>query len=148
MSNAASATLQQLFTNIYDSIGVPQVPESERTNEITIDDDVTIKVDNPSFEGYRIFLDLCHLLDSESPEFLTESIHIKFLSLLEIIENIIHGHQKLFQDHQELAFLLRTKVFPTLLKFLNSTTKSFPLIDRTMRIIHVVIGNAITEFDN
>ena len=104
VSNAASATLQQLFTNIYDSIGVPQVPESERTNEITIDDDVTIKVDNPSFEGYRIFLDLCHLLDSESPEFLTESIHIKFLSLLEIIENIIHGHQKLFQDHQNWHF--------------------------------------------
>lgn len=143
VSNAASATLQQLFTNIYDSIGVPQAPESERTNEITIDDDVTIKVDNPSFEGYRIFLDLCHLLDSESPEFLTESIHIKFLSLLEIIENIIHGHQKLFQDHQELAFLLRTKVFPTLLKFLNSTTKSFPLIDRTMRIIHVLLATQL-----
>ncbi|RCK64123.1 Protein MON2 [Candida viswanathii] len=143
--NAASATLQQLFTNIYDSIGEGEAPDSERVNEITIDEDHKIKVDNASFEGYRIFLDLCHLLDSEKPEFLTESIHIKFLSLLEIIENIIHGHQKLFQTHQELAFLLRSRVFPTLLKFLNSSAKNFPLVDRTIRIVHVLLSTQLVN---
>ncbi|EMG45209.1 hypothetical protein G210_5213, partial [Candida maltosa Xu316] len=144
--NAASATLQQLFTGIYDNIN-DDADNNEKSIEIKIDNEEVLVVDEVTYEGFMIFQDVCRMLDNEKPEFLKESIHIKLLSVLEIIESVVHGHKQLFQTHKELAYLLRTKVFPSLLKILNSPSKNFPLVDRTVRIMQVLLSTQLSNLE-
>ena len=142
--NTASATLQQLFTNIYDSIGESS-NEKKKEHEVVIDNDETVKLDSLSHEGFLIFQDLCNFIDNESPTYLKDSIHIKLYSVLEVVESIVHGHQVLFQTHKELTYLLRVRLFPSMLKILNSVTKNFPLVNRTIRIMNVLLS---TQLEN
>ncbi|EGW32469.1 uncharacterized protein SPAPADRAFT_55914 [Spathaspora passalidarum NRRL Y-27907] len=144
--NTASATLQQLFSNIYDKI--KELPEGVAgTHQIKIDNDEIVTVDDLSNEGYLIFQDLCHFIENEKPTYLKESIHIKLLSVLEIVENIIASHTTIFLKHQELAYLLRVKVVPSMLRILNSPLKPFPLVDRTMRIIYVLLSTQLENLE-
>ncbi|CAI5757098.1 unnamed protein product [Candida verbasci] len=138
--NTGSATIQQIFTNIYDNISIEP---REGSNDIRLENEETVSVDRLSYEGFLIFQDLCNILENEKPTYL-KSFHMRTLSVLEIIESILHGHKQLFQNHQELSFLLKTKVIPSLLKILNSSSKNFQLISRTMRIIHVLLSDQLT----
>lgn len=142
--NTASATLQQLFANVFDSIG-DNTNEKEKSHKVVIDNDESVQIDDLSHEGFLIFQDLCNFIDNESPTYLKDSIHIKLYSVLEIVESIIQGHQVLFQTHKELAYLLRVRLFPSMLKVLNSVTRNFPLVNRTIRIINVLLS---TQLEN
>ncbi|KAK6463936.1 hypothetical protein DFJ63DRAFT_56528 [Scheffersomyces coipomensis] len=145
--NTASATLQQLFSNIFD-INPESSDESENVHEVIIDNDEVIKVNGECFECYNIFQDLCKLIENESPMFFTKAIHIKVLSVLEIVENIIINHKLLFQTHQELAYLLRIKIIPSLLRILNSShQRNFPYITRTMRVLHVLLASQLDNLE-
>ncbi|KAG7660662.1 MON2 [[Candida] subhashii] len=143
--NTASATLQQLFSTIYDKL--KDNSELEKTKRITIENDEVILVDPLSYEAFEIFQDLCHFIENEKPTYLGESIRIKLLSLLEIIESIIHSHAETFRTHKELAYLLRSKIVPSMLRILNSPVKSFPLMTRTMRIILVLLTTQLENLE-
>ena len=106
--NTASATLQQLFSNVYDKIE----EGGNLKNELKIDNDETIKINDSSLEGFKIFNDLCGLIENEKPAYFTEFINIKSSSVLEIIESILSNHKGLFDRHQELCFLVRVKIIP------------------------------------
>ncbi|KAI5950969.1 MON2 [Candida jiufengensis] len=144
VSNAASATLQQLFTNIFDNIDEAQITGNK---EIILENDQILKVDNLSYEGFLIFQDLNKILSNRKPEYLIESIYIKNQSALEIIESIISGHKRLFNNHKELSFILRTQTVPALLKILNSPTKYFPLVLRTIRVIQVLLTTQLNSLE-
>lgn len=141
--NTASATLQQLFSNVYDKIE----EGGELNNELKIDNDEVIKINNSSLEGFKIFNDLCGLIENEKPTYFTEFINIKSLSVLEIIESILSNHKDLFDKHQELCFLVRVKIIPSLLRILNAPIQSFPLTIRTMRIFHVLLASQLDNLE-
>ncbi|KAK6203232.1 uncharacterized protein RJT21DRAFT_104330 [Scheffersomyces amazonensis] len=145
--NTASATLQQLFSNIFDLTPLDKVQESEKVHSLTIDNDEIIKVDGDSLECFNIFQDLCKLIEGETPTYFTNAIHIKVLSVLEIIENIISNHKSTFQSHQELAYLLRIKIIPSLLRILNSSHRNFPYVTRTMRVLHVLLASQLDNLE-
>lgn len=156
--NTASATLQQLFSFIYDSIRdmKPEV-EQEKKDEnlesfsVVIDNDQELTLDSFSFEGFKIFNDLCRLASSETPEYLPTNMYISSLQVLELIENIIANHKEIFRTHKELGFLLRQKVIPKLLRSLNESnsgtppTSSFPVTVRVMRIIQVLLSSDLLD---
>lgn len=141
--NTASATLQQLFSNVYDKIE----DGGELNNELKIDNDEVIKINDSSLEGFKIFNDLCGLIENEKPTYFTEFINIKSLSVLEIIESILSNHKDLFDKHQELCFLVRVKIIPSLLRILNAPNQSFPLTIRTMRIFHVLLASQLDNLE-
>lgn len=141
--NTASATLQQLFSNVYDKIE----EGGDLKNELKIDNDETIKINDSSLEGFKIFNDLCGLIENEKPAYFTEFINIKSSSVLEIIESILSNHKGLFDKHQELCFLVRVKIIPALLRILNAPTQSFPMTIRTIRIFHVLLASQLDNLE-
>lgn len=140
--NTASATLQQLFTNIFDR----NDDESDATKDLVIDDQ-TIHVSKSNFEKFQIFQDLCLLLDDQPTLFLNKLIHLKKLSILEIIENIIINHKQLFSNNAELGYLLRHDLVPSLLNLLNEQHEDFPIIIRSMRIILVLLSSQLSNLE-
>jgi len=142
--NTASATLQQLFSNVFEKI---DPIEKDGNIEIPIDEEKVILVDDLTNEGFQTFQDLCHLVENERPSYFSESMQIKSISVLEIIENCITSHKLLFSNHQELGYLLRIKLVPSLLRILNSPTKNFPLFTRTMRIFSVLLSSQLKNLE-
>lgn len=142
--NTASATLQQLFSNVFEKI---DPVAREGTVRIPIDDEKVILVDDLSHEGFQIFESLCHMVENERPTYFNDRIQIKPISVLEIIENCITSHKLLFSNHQELAYLLRIKLVPSLLRILNSPSKNFPLFTRTIRIFGVLLSSQLKNLD-
>lgn len=150
--NTASATLQQLFTFIYDDYNnKEEVLNTDECKTVTVDEGKTVLLDQKSYEGFKIFEDLCKLASQEKPQYLPGNMYIDGLSVLELIENIIASHRHLFVTRIELGFLLRQKVIPKLLRSLNEAAiernkdsssyapSSFPVVVRVMRIIQVLL---------
>lgn len=148
--NTALATLQQLFSNVFD-----QIPELEAgSHKVSVDDEVVIEIGDLSYEGFRIFKDLCLVIQFEKSDYFEELANVKALSVLEIVESIVGSHKSVFQKHTELAFLLRTKLVPALLRILNSpggtdmnAHSSFPLFTRTMRVLHVLLASQLGNLE-
>lgn len=139
--NTALATLQQLFSAIYDR--VPS-PSGQIEHNVTIDEDQVVSIDLHSLEAFKIFDDLCKLASQEEPIYLPPTMRINTLAVFELLENIVANHKPLFQTQQEFGYLLRQKLVPLLLKALNKSSTeggkvSFQTAIRTMRIIQVLI---------
>ncbi|CUM68414.1 uncharacterized protein PRCAT00006137001 [Priceomyces carsonii] len=143
--NTASATLQQLFGNIYDKLKTSK--EKKGNNEIKIDSDEIVLVDDNSLEAFNIFKDLTRLIENDEVPYFKNEIHIRVLSVLEIIENILIIHYQIFRTHQELAYLLRVKVVPALLRILYSPDKNFALTTRAIRIIQVLLSTQLENLE-
>ncbi|CAK9436234.1 uncharacterized protein LODBEIA_P07920 [Lodderomyces beijingensis] len=138
--NAASATLQQLFSDVFERAANSQ---GQRDCKVEVDSDEIIEVDQSSYEAYLILADLGRIITNNRPTYMKSSTHIKVLSALDICENLLHGHEKLFQTHQELAYLLRVEIVPSLLKMLDSQSKSYALIVRVLRIIQILLSSQL-----
>lgn len=144
VNNTASATLQQLFSDFFDNTMEVFRNEGEESYEIKIGEETT-KVQKLVYEGYQIFNDLCNIINNDSLEYLDQKIHLKTLSVFEIIENVIITHKELFLNLTQYQHLLKSKLIPGLLSNMNNTHQNFPLIVRTIRVIHVLL---FTQLDN
>lgn len=144
VANTAAATVQQVFGYLYENV---KNDDSETKNSLSIDTGLPVEVSDLSLEGYNIFSDLCGVMAGDKPSYFTELVHLKTPAVLEIIEGILSGHRDLFQRHQELGFLLRTKVVPALLKNMNSPSRTFPLVTRTIRIVHVLLSSQLANLE-
>ncbi|ODV77974.1 uncharacterized protein CANTADRAFT_7444 [Suhomyces tanzawaensis NRRL Y-17324] len=148
--NTASAMLQQVFSNVFDEERAnhnKENPEKESTHSVTVAEGATLEIPQTSYESFEIFQDLCHLIENEKPTYLKDFAHIKTTSILEIVENVIATHKKLFNEREELSYLLRVKLIPSLLRILSSTIKSFPLVTRTMRVILVLLSSQLNNLE-
>ncbi|KAG5420963.1 MON2 [Candida metapsilosis] len=143
VSGVASATLEQVFSNVFDNIGDANSGEKE----IKVENELDIKVDDASYEGFCIFDDLNSLATNKKPKFLKTGITIRSQSALDIIENVILHHDKLFRQHKELAYLLRAQTVPSLLKILNSPSRSYQLTQRAIRVIQVLLTTQLESLE-
>lgn len=140
----ASATLEQVFSIVFDNVNVTP---STGDKEISIGNEGVIKLDNASYEGYCVFEDLNNLMTNKKPKFLRGSITIRSQSALDIMENVILHHDQLFRQHKELAHLLRVQTVPSLLKILNSPSRSYQLTQRAIRVIQVLLTTQLESLE-
>ncbi|KAI5948815.1 MON2 [Candida theae] len=144
VSGVASATLEQVFSNVFDNISDAPLTGS---NEIKIENELDVQVDDASYEGFRVFEDLNSLATNKKPKFLNAGITIRSQSALDIIENVILSHDKLFRQHKELAYLLRAQTVPSLLKVLNSPSRSYQLTQRSIRVIQSLLTTQLESLE-
>lgn len=139
--NTALATLQQLTITVFDK--VRNEDKTERAGDplptVPVEGDATVAVAPGAHDAYRVLLDLVHLLDKLLPPEFLRSAHLSLpLFGFELLENVLISHTDLFLTHPELAFLLRVKVAPLLLRVLSSGTQ-FAIVVRVLRILFLLI---------
>lgn len=154
VANTASATLQQVFSSLFEKLRNHTSSESSKTFTVVIDGDTqnekvaTFQVDELELECFYIFLDLSAVVEGGKLEFFDASeIKMRSQAALEVIESIISQNGGVFETHEELNTLLKSKTVPALLKVLNSKTINFPLAVRTHRILHVLITSHMRSLE-
>lgn len=145
--NTASATLQQIFCYIYErneKLGQPvldtETPQTPRQVKLA---DKTVFVDELSYEGYLIFLDLCSIVNDSKTAFLTENIPLKPLAALELIHTVMQTQRNLFLSRPDLQFLAGDHLVPSLLRILNHPTKSFAYYVRCLRVVQCILTHYV-----
>lgn len=153
--NTASATMQQLILFVFEKVvGQKQdskVSDKDESAKSESDDSTKhqsshkIKIDNGSevlvtgtvYDAFRVLRDLCNLTEQQSPTFLTfKTLPVTFG--LELFESILTYYSELFHSHVALAFLLRTRLAPLLLRAF-AEKKDFPVTVRVARILYLLI---------
>lgn len=140
--NTAQATFTQLLDISFAKVDSASAPQLEQKYEVPIDDQKTVKVDQYTYDVQRIVLDMCTLIEHHKPSFL-QTNYISEDYGFEVLESLIKNNAGIFLNHVELAFLLRTKVAPLLLRFMSSS-KDFTLIVKVSRLILLLLND---EFD-
>lgn len=139
--NTAAATLQQLIIFIFDKVNdEDQLNDEEvvKSYAVKIDNNKQVQVSDNVYDCYRIFDDLCSLIERHRPSFLQFN-YLTETFLLELIESILTNFTQVFIKHTELGYLLRFRVTPILLRSLSLPTKEFSVVVRIARIIDLLV---------
>lgn len=140
--NTAQATFSQLLDIAFEKIDSPESKTLDSSFTVPIDNQQTIQVDQYSYDAQRLVADLCTLIEHHKPSFLKTN-YISEDYGFEVLESLIKNNSAIFLNHVELAFLLRTRVAPILLRFLSSS-KDFTLMVKVSRLIFLLLND---EFD-
>ncbi|TID26141.1 hypothetical protein CANINC_002836 [Pichia inconspicua] len=140
--NTAQATFTQLLDIAFSKVDSPNAPPLEQKYDVPIDEQKSIKVDQYLYDVQRIVIDMCTLIEHHKPSYL-QTNYISEDYGFEILESLIKNNANIFLSHVELAFLLRTKVAPLLLRFMSSS-KDFTLMVKVSRLILLLLNE---EFD-
>ncbi|KAL9090687.1 MAG: hypothetical protein Q9165_005175 [Trypethelium subeluteriae] len=144
VSNTAAATLQQLFTAIYEKVATEDAtdPDGPFIDEVSTEEG-SVAVRAASRDAYKSFDDLCLLAEGQKPQF----VHFSALpqaSCLEIIESTLTSHSPVFSTHEEQKAILRLRVLPMITRCLSERL-SFTVTLRIFRILSVVLRKYVSE---
>ncbi|KAK9368587.1 hypothetical protein V1509DRAFT_623344 [Lipomyces kononenkoae] len=139
--NTAAATLQQVSIAVFDevisednSVKADEAPIAE----VPIEDGKShVSVRPAAYDAFRVFEDICFLTEGNKPKFLKVN-QISETFGLELIESIISNHSSIFNSHPEQTYILRTYVFPYILRSL-SERREFSIIVRVIRILYLIL---------
>lgn len=145
--NTAKATFSQMIGTVFEK--VKQEKELLVSKKITgparytlpIDNDKTVKVHLCAYDAQRVFNDLCTLIEHHKPVFLKTN-YMTEDDGFEILESTIKNNEAVFKDHVELAYLLRIRVAPILLRFISSCD-DFTLMVRVFRLVFLMISDLL-----
>lgn len=140
VANSASATLQQLFNDLFDAIAKDG---GDPTALIELDE--PLLVTPLTAKGFAVFGDLCSLVSGE-PTLVLVDFPVRPASVLEIIDNVLSSHPGLFST-PAFTHQLKSKLVPTLLAQLNDPEKSFPTTVRAMRILHTLLHTQLAALE-
>lgn len=147
VANTASATLQQVFSSLYDKLRNHGSTEEDARFTFVIDVEAgnekvaSFQVDELELECCYVLLDLSSVVDGGHMEYFDATdINLRPQAALEIIETIVSLNGDAFEAHAELAALLKFKTVPALLKVLNSQSYGFSMAVRTLRILHILVA--------
>lgn len=151
VANAASATLQQIFSSLYDQLKnhVKNSDASEYALVLVLNDEKhePLALDDLEYTCHYTFLDLCSVVSGGDLE-LFQNVSISKPAALENIESIITYHSDAFYTHQDLAHLLRQKAVPAILNTLNGTSVSeYPLFVRALRLVHLLVSRQLPNVE-
>ncbi|KAL1642367.1 Endocytosis and vacuole integrity protein [Diplodia intermedia] len=137
-SATAAATLQQLVISTFEKV----VVEDEKQLQIPTvtevrGDEGNISVRPSANDAYKVFRDICLLIEGSKPQSIRFSA-ISQASGLELVEAVLSNHGSLFLSHAEQAFILRTHIMPLVIKSLSERL-SFSITLRIMRIFNLII---------
>lgn len=145
--NTAKATFSQMIGTVFEK--VKEEKDLLANNTITgpprytlpIDNDKTVKVHLCAYDAQRVFNDLCTLIEHHKPVFLKTN-YMTEDDGFEILESTIKNNEAVFKGHVELAYLLRIRVAPILLRFLSSCD-DFTLMVRVFRLVFLLISDML-----
>lgn len=141
--NTAQATFSQLIDIAFEKVTISDTESPMPCiYEIPIDNDQIIKVNEYVYDAQRLVSDLCTLIEHHKPSFLKTNYITEDYGF-EILESLIKNNASVFMEHNELSFLLRTRVAPILLRFVSSS-KEFTLMVKVSRLISLLLNE---EFD-
>ncbi|CCE61140.1 hypothetical protein TPHA_0A00550 [Tetrapisispora phaffii CBS 4417] len=159
--DTANATMQQLIDEIFERLDYEWNSNDKETqsvlNEVIYDVIVadgenqdnkqTIKVNAYQYDVNRIFSYLCVSVDSsKTSSKRNETDHKGALKLdimpldytLEIIESVLKNNRSAFIRNEDLRYLLRIKIIPSLLRIMSSSSQ-FTTVVRSYRSIRTLI---------
>jgi hypothetical protein len=139
--NTAAATQQQIVLSLFDKIVEEDKTEVPKEYEVVVDDENLEKVSASSYDAYRIFADLCSLIEHQKASFLQIDVLSESFGF-ELLENVLTNYQNLFLSHVELGFLIRTRLTPLLLRSF-SNHKYFSIVVRVSRVIILLIRSLL-----
>lgn len=142
--NTAQATFSQLIDIAFEKVTISDTKStlSPKLYEVPIDNEQMVKVNEYVYDAQRLVSDLCTLIEHHKPSFLKTNYITEDYGF-EILESLIKNNASVFLEHVELAFLLRTRVAPILLRFVSSS-KDFTLMVKVSRLIFLLLND---EFD-
>lgn len=137
--NTAAASMQQLILAVFEKVGnEDEVGDEElKTFDASIENNQKVKIGPAAHDALRIFYDLCNITERQKPTFLKFN-HLPETFSLELFESILTYHSELFHTHVELAYFLRTRVAPMLLRSF-AEKKDFPVTVRVTRVLYLLI---------
>ncbi|QPG73423.1 hypothetical protein FOA43_000733 [Brettanomyces nanus] len=145
--NTAQATFSQLMNTVFEKVSRESVQireddiDSSPRYTVAIDDDKTVKVYLCAYDARRVFNDLCTLIEHHKPSFLKTN-YMTEDDGFEMLESIIQNNQQVLLSHVELAYLLRVRVAPILLRFISSCN-DFTLMVRVSRVAYLMISKVL-----
>ena len=141
--NTASATEQQIVLSLFEKVcDEDKNPEVLKEVSVTIDEGQTLDISRNSYDVYRVFSDLCSLIEHQKPEFLPKNTVPESFGF-ELLEMVLTNFKDLFLSHVELGFLLRTRLTPLLLRtFANQ--RQFTIVVRVARIVLLLIKSQLS----
>ncbi|KAG6005350.1 hypothetical protein E4U43_000605, partial [Claviceps pusilla] len=142
VNNTSAATLQQLVVSVFDKVVSEDKNDANSpfAGEVPSADG-TIQLHTAALDAYRIFNDLCLMVENQRPEFLRFS-NVPQTFGLELIESVITNHASVFTTHPEQAQILRVRAVPLIIGALKERS-SFATTVRLVRILYTMIRRHI-----
>lgn len=95
-------------------------------------DGAPLQIRAAAYDAYRVFNDLCLLIEHQQPEFLKVNTLQQTFGL-ELIESVLTNHVSIFLSHEEQGSILRRRVMP----FIVSSLSEKRPFGETVRIIRI-----------
>ncbi|KER22908.1 hypothetical protein T265_09082 [Opisthorchis viverrini] len=133
--NTAAAAIRQCACAVFDRVLKEEASLSDEVNKsvglhnLRPDEVVCISVDElrpASKDAYRLFQDICALLNDEPAQWLTGTLDLNRSLGLELIESIITQFSRLFRQNVAFAYLLKTNLCPLVIKLFSPSLKLRP----------------------
>lgn len=139
-NNAASATVRQLCSVIFDRVLAEDQLQALNTAHIASMDAqmVEVKLDDlknsiclqaprslrlAAADAFMLFQDLLQLINAEQPQWLTGLTEMTRTFGLELLESAFASYSEVFIRHDEFSFLLKERVCPLIIKLLSPNIK-------------------------
>jgi len=133
VNNAASATIRQLVSFIFERVQVEDKNFSKNENhsinfeELKINSKDPPKSLNPAAaDAFLLFQDLVQLVNADQPFWLQGLIEMTRTFGLELLESIFNSFSVIFFRHEEFSFFLKEKVCPLVIKLFSPNIKYKP----------------------
>ncbi|KAF5405702.1 hypothetical protein PHET_00768 [Paragonimus heterotremus] len=97
---------------------LPKIVRLEEISSIN-----TAELSPTARDAYRLFQDLCTLLNDETPTWISGITHFSRPLGLELVEALISAYSVLFRQHTAFAYLLKTSLCPLVIKLFSPSLK-------------------------
>lgn len=148
VEGGASATLQQIVGEIFDRLEDTSSPKISQDYEVLISNSESVKVNVYRKDANCVLSELCLLIDGSKANLETEGhsyFNLKEMNIeygLEILESILMNNMNIFMSHEDLKFILKTRVIPLCIKCI-STSKQFSVINGSCRCIALLVNTQV-----
>ncbi|KAF8571910.1 hypothetical protein P879_00808 [Paragonimus westermani] len=124
--NTAAAAVRQCANAVFDRV-LKEANTMENLSEIVRLEEIspanTAELSPTAMDAYRLFQDLCALLNDEAPTWISGITHFSRPLGLELVEALISTYSILFRQHTTFAYLLKTSLCPLVIKLFSPSLK-------------------------
>ncbi|GMM57326.1 Mon2 protein [Maudiozyma humilis] len=147
VAGTASATLQQLISEIFDRLSYTWEDTALNDDfEVLISNSETVKVNTYRYDANKLFAALFSALESKTQNVSQNKEVNSYLNVnelpmdygLEILESILTNNWEAFVKFEDLQFILKIKAIPLLLRSVSSS-KHFAIVVRSCRCIRLLL---------
>lgn len=145
ITNTATATFQQLVSTVFESV-------SSEDQDASVPRSVKLHLDNQVYDvgprasdAFKIFHDLCVMLEGGRSEHIGSKIlPPKFV--LEVLESVVANSNKVFRRHLELIHIVRKRAISAIVRIL-SERQPFDTCVRAMRLLSLLVRNHLDALE-